>query len=508
MEEIFYPLRKYLVLGIFVVCLITMSFGLPLVGEHWDEVTVASVGESYLGFIKNGDFSSKSWELNHEHPPVAKYIYGSARFLTKNISLLQDGRGFFPEGRDFSFARFISVLMSSITVAVTFLIGSKIFKSWKISLISSLFILLNPVFQSYARIVSLEVPLLLFGSIFVLFCLNYGEKNSLLNYVLAVMAFTLLIGTRYNGVLLLPFFYLAQTDDFKSIKRLINLKNIIFPFLSLVFLFIIWPYLWHNPINAFLSSADRGLEVHTREYFLGILGNTPWYYYLSYFLVKTPLVLLAIFVIGICGSLGVLGRLKNNKTKIILLFLLPFVASFLPLKQDGLRYVNLYLIGFSQILTVGLFQALGFLKGRQIKLAFLSTVFGLLGFTIYRSFPYFLDYYNSIVQPQQIYKERLYEIGGWGEGTFETIYKLNLIFKDGKKKLVYLSIFPEHIIPNLPEGFVRTVDISKADIILRSTNSKWYDDDISKEDLEQYKLIYQVVVNNNLPLVEIYEKRT
>jgi 4-amino-4-deoxy-L-arabinose transferase-like glycosyltransferase len=491
---------------IFFCSLLALTFKISDIGEHWDEVTVASIGESYLGFVKNGDFSQSSWELNHEHPPVAKYIYGVARFLTKNISSLQDKRGFFPEGRDFGLARFFSVLMSAITVLVIFQIALEFFKSWKASLFSSLLFFLNPVFQAYSRIVSLEVPLLMFGSTFVLFCLKYAKNRSFLNYLFVVLSLTLFIGTRYNGILLLPFFYIVQIENILSLRKLINLRNVVLPFLSLILLFIIWPYLWHSPITALLSSADRGLEVHTREYFLGQFGNTPWHYYLSYLLVKTPTILFPIFLLGVLALLGFFGKREGNKVVILPLFLLPFVASFVPLKQDGLRYVNLYLIGFSLISALGLVETLELLGKRLLKSIALIIILVSLTYNIVKYFPYYLDYYNNVVSSEQIYRERLYEIGGWGEGVLEAVKSLP-VSSETKDRKVYFAINPVHVIPNLPNGYIKNGDFSQADFVLINTNYKWYDGLITDKDLNGLSLFYRVTSGGNISLVEVYRRQ-
>jgi len=490
---------------IFVFSLLFLSIGLDKVGEHWDEVTVASVGESYLGFIKNEDFSQSSWELNHEHPPVAKYIYGTARFLTKNIPILQDKSGYYPEGRDFLFARFFSVVMSSLTVLVLFMIGFQISKSRLVAGLVALLLFINPVFQSYARIVSLEVPLLLFGSLFVLYSLKYASKKSLKNYFAVVISFALLVGTRYNGLLLLPFFYILQLhylSNNSNWTNLSNLKSLIMPVLSGVLLIIIWPYLWSSPVSGVLASADRGLEVHTREYFLGKLGNAPWFYYISYLLVKTPLTLLALFIFGIVGGFK---KTKQVVVFALLLFLLPFTASFLPLKQDGLRYVNLYLIGFSVICAFGVIGVIGVIRSMGIKIVILASTFLLLIISLTNHFPNYLDYYNYFIPVVDIYSKRLFEIGGWGEGVLEAVKKLPKP-QDGQTSKVYFAISPVHIIPNLPDGFIETGDFSQADFVLINTNYRWYDGLVSNSDLERFTVIKRITVGNFIELVSVYQK--
>jgi len=272
---------------------------------------------------------------------------------------------------------------------------------------------------------------------------------------------------------------------------------VLMPVFSLLILIGIWPYLWHSTIINLLASADRGLEVHTREYFMGQLGNTPWFYYFVYFGVRTPLLLLATFVIG------VFCRPKKEKLMLIALFLLPFLASVFPLKQDGLRYVNLYLIGFSIICALGVNFLLDLAKNKILKSSILVLIFGFCSLPLIRFFPYYLDYYNGLVSSNKIYNQRLFEIGGWGEGVLEAVKRLPKSQSSLVKK-VYLAISPVHIIPDLPEGYKSTADFSQADFVLVNTNYRWYDNMVTSEDLENLKLINTVLVGNKFPLITTY----
>jgi len=312
--------------------------------------------------------------------------------------------------------------------------------------------------------------------------------------------------------LLLPFFYFVNLTNWSNltnlVRRLANYRNLLMPVFSLMFLVCIWPYLWVNPIGHLLTSADRGLEVHTREYFLGQLGNTPWSYYFVYFGVRTPLILLAGFVAGALSP----ARLNafhafggGRRVLLLVLFLLPFLASLLPLKQDGLRYVNLYLIGFSIICAVGMSWVIGEIRVIGIKFLILITTATLLIINLFNYFPNYLDYYNGLVPSNRIYFQRLFEIGGWGEGVLEAVKNLPKP-KNGEISKVYLAISPVHIIPDLPEGYKATADFSQADFVIINTNYRWYDNMVQDKDLENFKLINTISAGEKFPLVSTYRR--
>ena len=79
----------------------------------------------------------------------------------------------------------------------------------------------------------------------------------------------------------------------------------IFFFTTSISIYILWPYLWSNPILNFYS-AKNILEVHENLIVVNFyFGNyiqsdmMPWHYRLVWFIITTPIVILILFTIGI-----------------------------------------------------------------------------------------------------------------------------------------------------------------------------------------------------------------
>ncbi len=512
-------------LAVFVSFVVLDSIGLSKTGMLWDELAVATNGETYIGYFKNLNFSQRNWSLNDEHPPLGKYIYGVARKITKASSFLTRLDPLYPESRSLTFSRFFSVLMGGISLAVLFLMSTKYFGRG-VGLLAVLFLGTNPHFLAYTRIACLEMPILMFSLLFVwafLTALNrdtpktgYSRFGSIPTWVVVGVLLGAALASRFNGVFLC---FLYETGLLLFYKKdLFTKKHIWKVFisaLSLIFLYIIWPWLWQDPVRNFLESIDRGLEVHIKEYFLGRYSfNTPFYYFI-YFLATVPLLQLFFFAFEILGRFfRVKGKpLKRDSFLIIFLFLYfltPFLASFVPLKQDGIRYVQFYLPAFAILSALGFYNLI--LRVRNYSTLRVGIIIGVVLCSLYipfRFYPYYMDYYNKLFGSlQKIAQNKTFEMGWWGEGSLEAVGKVNSIAKPGER--VFVDFAPGHTVPSFLEG-IRTIRNRGADpdYIILNLFAKWYGDGDKTESYikeQNYKLIYEVKVADKVTIVWVYGK--
>ena len=512
---------------IFLVFTVLDSIGLPKTGMLWDELAVATYGETYIGYFKNLDFSQRNWSLNDEHPPLGKYIYGISRKITKAFSFLTNLDPLYPPSRALTFSRFFSVLMGGISVSALFLMTSKFFNR-RIGLLSALFLATNPHFLAYTRIACLEMPLLMFSLIFVwafLTALNrdtpksgYSRFGSIPTWVVVGVLLGATIASRSNGVFLCFLFEAGLLLFYK--RGLFTKKHIwkiFLPALSLLFLYLVWPWLWPHPVRNFFESIDRGLEVHTKEYFLGRVGFNPFYYYFVYFVATVPLHQLLFFISGVFGYFLIKADiLKKNSLSIMFLFmffLTPFLASFVPLKQDGIRYVQFYLPAFAILSALG-FWGVYDLTRRVWNYPTLRVcmILSVVLYSLYiplRFYPYYSDYYNGILGSlNKIAQNKAFEMGWWGEGSLEAVEKLNLIAKPGER--IFVDFAPGHTVPSFVEG-IKTIRNRGADpdYIILNLFAKWYGDGEKTEAYvreRNYKLIYEVKVAKEVTIVWIYKR--
>lgn len=469
-------------------------------GEMFDEFAVAGFGRVYIGGLGNLDFSKKFWSINYEHPPVAKYIYGMAVFVEEKIPFIQKtfDTNYHPDKRYF-LARLVSVLIGSFTVFFVYLIGREFF-SKKVGIFASLFLALMPHFIAHNTIAGLETPQAFFATMLVYFYLK-GIKRFDQKYLFAsFVSFALLFGTKFSGIFYVLFYIGTLLILFR--KKVLSKKIILIHLKgALVFtivFYLIWPWLWHNPLNL-LESFRYFRNAHSGEYFMGSLGQPKWYYYFAYFIATTPPLILVLFFIPIFVK-----RKGRSTVKVLYLwFLVPFTASFIGLKQDGIRYVFSYVPALALISGIGLDLILEKYKTILQKMLIISIVFVSIAWSLVRFFPYYLDYYNVLVGGVKgVYNRKTFDYDWWGEGIRQGVDYVNKNYSDVS---VYAFLRPAHTVPLFKNGLDirKSFDITdKPHVILVSTYFEYYSYDLSF--LDGYDIVEKIGVDEN-PLVQIYE---
>ena len=117
--------------------------------------------------------------------------------------------------------------------------------------------------------------------------------------------------------------------------------------------------------------------------------------------------------------------------------------------------------------------------------------------------PYYLDYYNVLVGgPKNVYKQKLFEIGWWGEGVRESILYVNE--KAFKGATVSFSFAPEHVVPILREDLERFDDSDRADYVVTNPFAEWYDGVwINPKDYDRVLMIQAA----NAPVAKVFKRR-
>lgn len=65
-------------------------------------------------------------------------------------------------GFSFALLRDLTIVLGSLSVAVSYLILKEVTKKWKLSLLASLFLLANPIFYNLSHLFMTDVPFLFF----------------------------------------------------------------------------------------------------------------------------------------------------------------------------------------------------------------------------------------------------------------------------------------------------------------------------------------------------------
>jgi hypothetical protein len=246
--------------------------------------------------------------------------------------------------------------------------------------------------------------------------------------------------------------------------------------------------------------------------FWGRLMLSPKIYFVTLFLVTTPLLIMLA---------ALLGARKIDKTKnwvlfsLLLWFAFPFIQSFYPWRVHGVRYIIEIYAPLSIIAAIGINYLLEFLKqtGLKVKmLAFILTFLYLL-IIIMQVKPYFLDYFNVLVGGSKgVYTKQYFELGWWGQGLGEAGSYLQTHAK--KNSTIALFISPLHVFPPIKNQRLIPIDPNKGiynpkvkyDYVVVNyfhVLREGFNNSGIKSD---YKLIHQVVVDG-APLVDIYERK-
>ncbi|MBA7482183.1 hypothetical protein ES707_17665 [subsurface metagenome] len=310
-------------------------------GVHWDEYNNQHFGKRWYGYIRN--FISK------DSPPALvkkksmhDLIHGPAFelflvFIEKKLLNLTDSRDILLMRHLFTF------LLFYLSVFFFYLLSKFHFKSWKIGLLGSLFLILHPRIFSHSFYNSADIPFLSFYIISTYTLIRYFEKKTFPRAVFHALTCAILIGIHVAGVILpLCTFIFFATDllRFRGHKEKIKkiIKTIpVYALLLIAFTVLFWPLLWGNPIGNFFESLAATAKFHRPD-----LQPSPWYYNLKWIIVTTPLLYSFCFFIGFFISIKALFTYPikfypQNRTVFISMFLF-VVPIILPIIYETTLY--------------------------------------------------------------------------------------------------------------------------------------------------------------------------
>lgn len=539
-------------------------WNLNKMGQTWDEPAQAIDGYNFIQLIKNKDFTNPYWYNHPDHPPLTKYLYGFAIQFDKANRSEKIENKFYNTNflYDWSVTRLISVIFSSLSVIIVFLIGWKYFTPF-VAILSGIIFSSLPFFIGLSQLATIESILIFFFTAsvysFLLFLKKATKKRMAVTGILIGLAF----GTKYTNILLVPllFWILILWSNYhnKQVKKMKLYKKTITIFLiALLTFFLIWPMpLFHLKefisYNFDLRVAKTALSVP--EVFFGKLILVPKVYYIVYFLITTPIFFLLFFFFGLATIASIISNyslphfftnkhyfLKIIKKKakeislvsflkkfllipgkvkyslqqkkmhfilsvFVIWFLLPFLQSFYNFRQHGVRYIIEIYAPFSLICAIGFDEVRRKLpKSVFVTMALFVIIIFYSFLVLIKISPYYLDYFNSIVGgPGGVYQKKLFQMGWWGQGLGEAGYYL--ISNTPKGISIGLAVKPLSSVPNIPDRRVEEFRTGKKyDYVLVSYHMivrEGFDDSEIKRN---YHVIHEVLVDG-APIVTVYKHK-
>ncbi len=535
---------------IFVVLLFLFSVTIRLwhlndMGRTWDENAQVELGHKFIQLMQKRDFTNSFWFKAVDNPPLGRYLYGVVGIGDiKHID--HTGKPIYKY--DYTFSRLLSILFSSLSVAVILLLGWEFLNRF-IGITAGIILSILPFFIGLSQLSTMESMIMFFFTVTTYLFMKFLKKPSLKLLIFTGILLGLSILTKYTNLLLVPLLILVYTiwkvHGIKKQKEESGFRIFLILFLvASLTVFLLWPMPWFHLKDVLAYTYQTrvlNVQYSIPEVFFGKLLLVPKAYYLVMFLITTPEIILILFILGLIiisreiqlhikirsYKISLITKaqsffLLNKKTLVtktslglqtwVLLtlfiwFTIPFLQSFYNLRQHGIRYIIEIYAPLALISGIGLyFLNIKILTNLWKRVIFYSIVFLLLLIPLVRISPYYLDYFNILVGgPKNVYDKRLFQLGWWGQGVKEAVMWVDKNAKCHHK--VGLAVVPSHVIPNFTcvKGEEFNYSNSYDYVIVSHFNviREGFDDTTIKQ---KYVPIYHVDANGAY-LVTVYAKR-
>jgi hypothetical protein len=489
-------------------------------GITWDEPFYVHAGITYVNNLMHLNFSQAAWIENTEHPPVSKYIYG--------IAIMLFNRGAY-DLNAFFVSKVVSAAMGTLTCVVVYLIGREFFGR-RIGAVAALILSLIPVFLAHNQQAAIDTPVALLFTVTMCLFLMAVKHGSKAMYAASAVSFAIMFDIKYIAVIILPIlaivYILHRREQLsKEGMRAAGLKEtiglymppikhlIVLGAIIAVLVYLLFPWIWLNPIN--LGRSIFFWKFTPYEFFLGQEQRAPIYYYPVYFLVTTPLLLFVPMAAGVMAAL----RSKDKYHYAMLLWaIVPFGYGLGMVVQNNMRYLLMIYPAVAILCAMGIAKisdAIIKAYGKQAmkNLLFAAVTAGVLVYLFLSAMsvhPYYLDYYNLLSGgPKNVYDNRLFEFGWWGEGIYDCVKYVDAsatanttVFMAAPNHFVGLygknATYIGHELP--PHGSELTID--DTDYIITNVFAEKY---LKFTFPGNYTLVHQATVQG-APLAKVYKK--
>jgi hypothetical protein len=496
--------KKY---KIFVVLFFVayLFIGLLIVGDYgisWDETTQRDYGKIVFKYIWSGDLTLLSNYNRYHGPFFTTFLY----HIEKAFNLTDNTRA------SYIMRHIATFLLFYTSVFFFYKIIKYKFKSWKLGLLGSLFLILSPRIFAHSFYNPKDIPFLSMFIICSFTLIRFLNKKSYLSSIMHSLTCAILIDIRILGIVIILItiiFYLLDICVIKkdrTKKSVISLIIFIILFLGLTILF--WPVLWENPINHFFRAFSEmssypwgGAVLYLGKYIIGT--DIQWHYIPVWISITTPFLYLICFLAGcfyvirqiINSSRRTYIENRDNAIFILSLFIpLSSVIIFKSVLYDSWRQMFFIYPAFLFISILGLNSLWKTLKKNlkerlsvilRVVLTFLIIIslVNTLYFMI-KYHPYQNIYFNQLAgRNMQIVKSR-FDLDYWGLSYRKALEYI--LENDSREEIkIYVENLPgfynSYILPEKDKK--RLIYVKKpeeADYFL--SNYRWHKDDYPYEN--------------------------
>jgi hypothetical protein len=327
------------------------------------------------------------------------------------------------------FAKVIMVSVSLLLFLLSLFLLKKIV-SVKVLIAYSIFMIFEPFVIGLRRLYHLDylTAAFLFLSFLCIYIYSFKD-NRFRYYLFSILTFVLAFLTKTTALIFFPFIPVIILFGKQNVRKKF-LPIILIPFLSFVFLFILFPALWGSPLRTipslynkivpgivdigFYNKKEIGSSGQEQTIILDdIKGNSFWYFYLLELpLILSPitfgLLLISLFVLMFkifkkeAGSLEILSFLISAV----------FIVGLSFASKKGLRYAIIYLPFLFIIISVWMEK----LHLKTFKTVLIVLLISLIPQYI-KIFPYFYVYgsplFGGVKARTEIFKPSSFGVGAY-----------------------------------------------------------------------------------------------
>ena len=505
---------------IFLLAFSLRVWNLNKAGQVWDEKSLlVDYSWHHIRDAKNLDFGNEFWwKGTPDHPPLVRYLRGIASIPDIKA---WDNNGFPIYNYDLTYNRMLSVLLTSFAAVLVFFIRARYISLYS-GIAAGMIFSMMPIPLGHSQIAMLEALAIFFFTISMFAFFLFLEKPNRKRMILSGIALGFALLARETHVMLLPMMLIILRIKNYNVKlrgnnvALRNAKNkdpksVLYKTLgtfgiALLTFFLLWPMPFFHLDYMYRYFVDLRVNVTTSipEIFFGKLMLVPIPYYFVYLIITTPFIILLLTLIG-------LKKIDRSKNWIwysfILWFSFPFLMSFYPKREQGIRYIIQICAPLALIAGLGFETVVSwFIKKIKYRILLLFPLFLYQFIILLRITPYYIDYFNILVGgAKNVYEKRLFHLAWWGEGIKEAFTYLDKNAPRGTT--VGIAVTPSHILPDLPGRKIITYkDSEKYDYVVVNFYHIvriGFDDSKVQRD---YEVVYSVIADG-AHLVQVYQKK-
>lgn len=363
-----------------IVCLFFVSYlivGLCIFKDYGisaDELSSRRRGEDALNYIFKGDRTIFTNPTRYHG-----VIFEMLQQAIERILNLKDTRNIF------LIRHLITFLLFYISAIFFYKLCKYRFKSWKMGLLGSLFLILNPRIFAHSFYNPKDIPFLAMFIISAYTLMRYLDEKTFKKAIMHAFVCAVLIDIRIIGFIMPIGTLIFFISDMLVFKPETSKKKFATPlvYIGALILFIIlfWPVLWERPLYRFIEVAKLAANFRWNNsiFYFGRLiaaNQMPWHYIPIWIMISNPIFYIFLFFIGLYMTLKKLDITpimlyleKRNDVIFLAFFSLPIMAIifFKIIVYSAWRQLFFVYPFFLMLVLTGLKASFEFIKGRFTK---------------------------------------------------------------------------------------------------------------------------------------------